>query len=302
MIVRGAFNHLLRPGLRRDFRDSYQEHNEEYPQFLNTDTQDRAEVEATAIAGLPRMVRRDEASPITYMDPVQSDKLTFVDDEYALGFSISQRMMEDDLYDKANQNAKWLGRSARLTQEYRASALLDDAFAGGTFTGLEGEALVSTSHTLINAAGTWSNRLANDTQLSVTGMQAMYDLASQLVDHNGDPVVSMPTRLVINIADEWKAIQITQSEFEPFTSDNQVNAIKRGRSNLNYVVSHYKDQSGKDWFMIDPDLSDAWFLFRVRPEFDDTFDFDTRAAKFMGRQRINVYFFDQRGWFGSNAT
>ncbi|KKL69220.1 hypothetical protein LCGC14_2117180, partial [marine sediment metagenome] len=24
MLVRGAFNHILRPGLRRDFRDAYQ--------------------------------------------------------------------------------------------------------------------------------------------------------------------------------------------------------------------------------------------------------------------------------------
>lgn len=301
MIVRGAFNHLLRPGLRRDFRDSYDSFEEEYSRFLRTGSQDRAEVEATAIAGLPRMTRRGEGEPVTFMDPAQSDKFVFIDDEYSLGFAITQRMMEDDQYDKANQNSKWLGRSARLTQEYRAAALLDDAFAGNSFTGLEGEALCSTSHNLLNAPGTWSNRLANDTQLSVTGVEAMLNLAENTVDHNGDPIQVNPTRMVINIADRWKAIQITQSEFEPFTADNQVNAIRRGAGELDFVVSHYKVQ-GKDWFMQDPDLQDAHFLFRVRPQFDDEMDFRTRAAMFIARQRINVYFFDQRGWLGSNAT
>lgn len=301
MLVRGAFNHLLRPGLRRDFRDEYDSHEEQYPAFLSVGSQDRAEVEATAIAGLPQMVQRGEVEPVTFMDPAMSDKLTFIDDEYALGFSISKRMMEDDLYSKANQNSKWLARSARLTQEYRAAALLDDAFSGSVFTGLEGEALCSTSHSLLNGTGTWSNQLAANTQLSVTGMQAMLDLADNLVDHNGDPIPSMPTRLIINVADRWKAIQITQSEFEPFTSDNQINAIRKGTQSLDFRVNNYKTQ-GKDWFMIDPDLNDAHFLFRVRPEFDDDFDFRTKAALFTARQRINVYFFDQRGWFGSNAT
>lgn len=300
MIVRGAFNHLLRPGLRRDFRDQYDQHEEEYSQFLQTGSQDRAEVEATAMSGLPRMVRRPESEAVTYVDPQMSDKFIFVDDEYALGFIVSQRMMEDDLYNKANQNSRWLGRSARLTQEYRAAALLDDAFTGNTFTGLNGEALCSTSHSLVGATGTWSNRLANDTQLSVTGLQAAFDLAETTVDHNGDPIPINPRRLIINAQDKWKAEQLVKSEFEPFTADNQINAIKSSED-LSYMISHYKTQ-GRDWFIQDPGFHDAHFLWRVRPQFDDTFDFDSRAAKFMARQRINVYFFDQRGWVGSNAT
>ena len=301
MIVRGAFNHLLRPGLRRDFRDSYMAHSEEFSRYLRTGGQDRAEVEATALSGLPRMVLRGEVEPVSFFDPVLSDKFTFVDDEYALGFEISQRMVEDDLYNRANQNAKWLGRSARLTQEYRSAELVDDAFSGTTFTGLQSEALCSTSHTFINASGTWSNRLAADTQFGVTGLQAMFDLAESLQDHNGDPIVTQISRLVLNIADEWVAIKITKSEKEPFTADNQINAIMKKRKNLDFVISHYKTQ-GSDWFGIDPALSDVHFLWRVKPQFWDDSDPKTLAALFMARQRINVYFFDQRGWFGSNPT
>ena len=300
MIVRGAFNHLLRPGLRPDFRDSYQQYPVEYSGYLKTGTQDRAEVEAVTLSGLPRMVVRGEGEPVIYIDPVMGDKVVYIDDEFALGFIVTKRMMEDDLYNKAKQNAKWLGRSARLTQEFLSASLLDDAFVGTVFTGFEGEALCTTAHTFLNAAGTWSNRLATDVQLGITGLQAAFDLHAAHVDQQGDPIVSMPSRLVIDITDEWVAIQLTENPDEAFTTDRNINAFKNraGSRGLSYMVSHYKSQSGS-WFFQDPNLIDMWFLFRVKPEFEDTFDFDTKAAKFSGRQRINVYFFDQRGIVGS---
>lgn len=298
MIVRGAFNHLLRPGLRKDFRDSYNQFPEEYSRILRVGSQDRAHVEAVNLAGLPRQPLRGEAEPITYLDPVQGDKVEYVDSEYALGFQISKKMMEDDLYGKAKQNSKWLGRSTRLTQEYLAAALLDDAFTGAVFTGVNGEALCTTSHVLLNSGATGSNRLATDVQLGITGMQAAYDLAENTVDETGDPIPIMLDTLVINIADVWVAEQIAKSELEPYTADNQINAI-RSRKSYNVVVSHYKTQ-GNDWFLRDSSLSDAHFLFRVRPQFFDSYDEDTLAAKFACRQRINVYFFDWRGWIGSS--
>lgn len=298
MIVRGAFNHLLRPGLRKDFRDSYNQFPEEYSRILKVGGQDRAHVEAVNLAGLPRQPSRGEVEPVTYLDPVQGDKVEYVDTEYALGFQISKRMMEDDLYGKAKQNSKWLGRSTRLTQEYLAAALLDDAFDGNVFTGVNGEVLCETTHTLLNSGATGSNRLATDVQLGVTGLQAAYDLAELTVDETGDPIPIMPDTLVVNVADAWIAEQISKSELEPFTADNQINAI-RSMKNYNVVVSHYKTQ-GNDWFLRDTALSDAHFLFRVRPQFVDSFDDDTWAAKFASRQRINVYFFDWRGWIGSN--
>jgi hypothetical protein len=300
MIVRGAFNHLLRPGLRRDFRDSYTQFPQEYGSFLKVGSQDRAEIEAVTLSGLPRQVARGEVEPITYIDPVMSDKVIFIDDEFALGFQISKRTVEDDQYGKANQNSKWLGRSVRLTQEFAAAELLDDAFDGNVFTGFAGEELCDATHTLLNSASTTSNVIAGAPQLGVTGLQAAFEMAELTVDHQNDPIPVMINKLIISVADEWVAIQLTNGTLEPFTSDNQVNATLKKRPGLSYMVSHYKTQNG-NWFAQDSSLIDSHFLFRVRPQFMDTFDFDTLAAKFASRQRINVYFYDWRGWIGSAA-
>lgn len=302
MIVRGAFNHLLRPGLRTDFRDSYQSFPEEFGMFLTVENLDRAEEERVAISGLGRMVRKTEVGNIAFVDPVQSDRYVYVDDEWALGFMISKRMMEDDQYGRANQSAKWLARSARLTQEYLAGSLLDDAFDGNIYTGLLGEELIATDHGLLNGSGTWSNRVAGNPELSVTGYQAALELFEAQVDHQGDPMPMIGRRLLVDRTNEFMAIQLVKNTNEPFTTDRNVNAALLKAKISDYKLLHYKTADGS-WFIQDPSMIDMKFKFRVRPEFDDAMDGgNTLAAKYWGRQRILAYFFDQRGIIGSDGT
>lgn len=301
MHVRGAFNHLLRPGLREDFRDSYESFAKEWPGFLREGNLDRAELEATTISGLPRQVELGEGEAFTIVDAKLAAKITYTPDQYGLGFSVSKDMMEDDLYGKANQNAKWLGRSANLTQEYKAADLLDDAFTGASFTGFAGERLISATHTLLNSGSTWSNAISGNPQLGILGIQAAFELAEQTVDHQGDPIVMTLNKIICNISEQWMAIQLTQNEKEPFTSDNNINAPMR-KKELSYTVAHYKSQSASDWFVQDSALHDMHFLWRVRPEFPDWYDDATRSSYFASRQKFLVYFYDPRGIIGSNAS
>ncbi len=301
MVVRGAFNHLLRPGLRPDFRDEYLSFEEEYSGFLRTGTLDRAELEATTISGLPRQVQLNEGEAYTILDPELADKITYTDTQYGLGFSISQEMMEDDLYDRANQSARWLARSTRLAQEYRAADWLDDAFDGNTFTGFADESLISATHSLLSSASTWSNSISGNPQLGVLGLQAAFELGEQTVDHQNDPIPVRIDTLVINIAEEWVARQLTMNEHEPFTSDRNINA-SRSKRQLSFQVSHYKDQTGSDWFARDSEIHDAHFLFKVSPQFPDWYEDAVRSAFFASRQRFLVYHYDPRGWIASNAA
>ena len=301
MLVRGAFNHLLRPGLRRDFRDDYQSHSPEKGDYLREGTMDRAEIDLVTLSGLHRQVVRGELESFTIMDPVMSAKITKTYTEYGNGFAVSRRMMKDDLYGKANGSSKWLGRSSFLIQEYKAAELLDDAFAGSTFTGLEGEALISATHNILNSNANFDNLIAGNPQLSILGIQAAFESGENTIDHQGDPAPVHIQKLIINISDEWKAIQITQNKDEPDTADRNINATMRKRQ-LSYKVSHFKDQTGKDWFAQDPSMNDAHFAFRQKPLFEDWFDKATSGAFFASSQGFLVYFYDQRGWIGSDAA
>lgn len=303
MNVQGAFNLLFRSGLRKDFRDEYDRHEAEYPDYLNVGSTTEPEQAATIMTGLSRLFERGDGEGITYEDPKIGPKVIAVDKEFAGGFIISRKTVEDDKYGKANQASKWLAHAARMTYEYRAAGLLDDAFTGTHFKGIDSLPLCHTAHTLLNSETTVANRPSTDVQLSITGLTAIFDLAQHMKDENGDPVRMFPDTIVIgnNAGDFQTALAIWNSALEPFTSDNTDNVIKRRMPKPKMVVSHFK-QSAKSYFLIDSKYNDAHLLVRRAVEFDDTFDFDTDAAKYKTTTRFLIWFVDWKGWFGANPT
>lgn len=305
MNVQGAFNLLFRPGLRSNFLDEWQQYEPEYNQYLRESTTDMPEQSATIIAGLSRLYERGDGEPITYDDAVMGPKVMGIDKEFAGGFMLTRKTVEDDQYSKARQLAKGLAHAAAMTKEYRSAALLDDAFAGATFKGIDNLSLCNTAHTLINSALTVSNALATPVGLSVAGITAMFDLYQNMKDENGDPIKMFPDKLVIgnNAGDYQRALQIFGSDKEPFTAENQDNAIKKRLSLApsSIIMSHYK-ASPKPWFMIDSKYNDTQFVTRRPVEFDDDFDFNTDAALYKCTTRFLIWFVSWRGWAGSNAT
>ena len=303
MIVQGAFNLLFRPGLRADFRDEYLQYVPEYPLFLKTTTTDLPETSATIITGLSRMLERADGEPVSYEDPRMGPKVVILDKEYALGFMISKRTVEDDQYGKANQAAKWLAHAARMTSEYRGAGFLDDAFTGTYYKGIDGLSLCNTAHTVINSSKTFANTPTAPIGFSIAGVTALLDLAQQAIDQNGDPIVVNIDTIVIgnNAGDYQRALQIFNSDHEPFTTENQINAIQMRLPKPRLVISHFK-QSFKSYFMIDSRLNDAMYIVRRPIDFSDTFDFDTDAAKFKATMRFAIGHVDPIGWFGSNPT
>lgn len=303
MLVQGNFNPLFRDGLRDDFRDSYQMYEQDYPNFLKTSTMDGPELKAAVIAGLSRLVELGDGEAITYDNPKMSPVVMGVDKEFGLGFMLTLRTVEDDKYGKANQSAKYLGDAVRMTEEYRAAQLLDDAFTGSTFKTFDNLSLINSAHTLLGSDSTVSNQVSGNTELSVTGITAMQNLAMQLKNENGFPMKCRLTKLIVsNDAGQLnKARQILGSQLEPFTANNQDNALKKEFGSITPVVSIYK-QSSTSYFMIDDQLNDAWFVTRRAPTFDDGFDFNTNAALYKVTTRFMIWAVDWRGWFGSNPS
>lgn len=303
MKVRGAANLLFRGGLRKDFRDEYDRHEPEYPQFLKSGSIDKPEFEAALMTGVSRLLEVGDGEPVTYDSPVVGPKVIAVDREFGLGIAIDRKTIEDDQYGKMRNAAKWLAHAARMTYEYRAAGFLDDAFSGSTYKAYDNVAWCSASHTFINANGTWSNALAPAVALSGTGLQAMEDLFQTLKDHNGDPVQSMFDTIVIgnNAGDYNRFWQLITSDREPFTTENQDNAFKKRHSGVKLVVSRFKTGL-KPWFGIDSKLNDAQLLTRRAVKVEDDMDFNTGAFLTKATCRFMVFGVDPRGWVGSNAT
>src|SRR3990167_1802832 len=250
----------------------------EYTQYLKTGRMDGPEIEALQLTGVRRLLERGDGEEVTFEDPVIGNKVVGVDKEYALG--------------------------TRLTYEYRAAALLDDAFAGATFTGLDGLALCHTAHTLLNpgsGATTTQNRPTTEVGFGLTGINALLDLSELMKDENGDPSPMKVDTVIYNPTQKSKAIQIFGSDLEPFTADNQDNAVKKRLPTIKHVVKRYTTNT-TSYHLVDSRLNDAWVLTRRPVEFSDDFDFKTSAAMYMAAVRFLIWFADHRGWLGSNPS
>jgi hypothetical protein len=128
MLVLGAFNLLYRAGLRPDFLDEIMSYEDEYSQYLKQSTMDGPEISASILVGPPRLFEIGDGEPVPYDVPKMGPKVMGIDKEFALGFALTRKTVEDDQYGKANQSAKWLGHAVNMTKEYRSAQLIDDAF------------------------------------------------------------------------------------------------------------------------------------------------------------------------------
>ena len=304
MEVQGDLALLFRSGLRSDFRDTFNEHVTQYSQYLKVGSMGGPEQEATIIAGLRRLLELGDGEPITYEDIVLGPKVSGVDKEFGLGFTLTRKTVEDDQYSKANQGAKWLAHATQMTYEFRSGALLDDAFAGATFKGIDSKPLCDVAHTAIGDpnAATWANEPTNPIGFSIAGINALLNLQEGTVDHNGDPIITSPDTVIYNPSQITKALQIFGSKLEPFTTDNQDNVIGQTRlAGVRHIVKRFVTNT-THYFLFDSKMNDAHFLLRRKADFKDETDFDTGAAKFKTTTRFLIWFVDPRGWTGSAAT
>jgi hypothetical protein len=220
---------------------------------------------------------------------------------YGLGFRVTLEMMEDDLYNVMKKNTKELSKAARNAREVGFFNMLNNGFTveyGFPKFGTN-EALIAVAHTKLGG-GTGSNRASTDADLSPTSLEAAIIAFESLSDEMDIPVVVKPKLLLCGPQLKMTAREILGSEFRPYTSNNEINALRE--EGLDYMVGHY---------IVDPD---SWFLLAGKGDHDLNFferqavrfqngdDFDTGDAKFKAFQRFSVGAGEWRGIYGSQGA
>ena len=294
---------LARPGLMKDFKDSYEKFPLCYSQYAKVSSTDKPEVFGVTQAGPSRLLQTREGEAVSYMEVVTGPKVGAVDKTYKGGYFITKEAIDDDGYGKLNQGSKWLAEAAQYTKEYTTVGMIDDAFAGTNFKGMDGLSLLNTAHTLINSGTTVANRPATALSLSVAGFTALMDLARKCKNENGDPMVVMPDMLMIanDQGQVNKAHQILESSLEPFTANNQDNPIRRNFKPSKIIVNPYMTNLFH-YFVVDTRLNDLQVLEREKITMSDDYDTERDISKVRARGRWITWFRDWRGWYGSNAS
>lgn len=291
---RTNFASLLQPDLRKVLFEEWDRRPTEYTEVYNVLNSQKSDEIDTKVGGFGLAPEISENDPIPFETAKQDARVTYTHLGYALGFKVTSWMMEDDLYNIMNRLPRKLAISMMQTVETQAAALWNDAFAGATFTGIDGKAMVATNHDRLDG-GTWTNRLAVDADLTKTSLQNLWTLMENTVDDNNLALLIIARKIIVH-PDEWfNALELLNSIQTPDSQDNNVNSLRN--LNLQLVKYHYLTDSDA-WFL-QSDIHEVNFFWRRQMTFSSEDDFDTEASKHKASMRFSNGFTDARGVAGT---
>jgi len=215
----------LLPGLF-DVRGSYDMIPRQWDKVFKTHKSSMAVERSTQMAFVALPYLKEEGAA-TQFDNAAGERFTwaFVHIEVALGYAITRKAIDDNLY-KAQFNPTNLKLQEAFAQfkEIQAANILN---LGTTYNSAQigdGVALFSTSHPY--DGGTWANTSSVPKSLNESTLLAnMTNVRTQFVNERGLRILARARRLVVPPNLEGIAIRLTKTELRPGTADNDVNAI-----------------------------------------------------------------------------
>jgi len=288
----------LLPGLNALFGMEYARYGEEHKEIYETETSERSFEEETKLSGFSAAPVKNEGSAIAYDNGQEVFTARYTHETIALGFSLTEEAIEDNLYDSlSSRYTKALARAMAYTKQTKAAATLNNGF-NAAFPGGDGVSLFNANHPLVSG-GDNSNTPATPADLNETSLEAAVIQIAAWTDERGLLIAAKPRKLIVPPSLQFVATRLLQTELRTATADNDLNALKsNGSIPEGYAVNH---------FLTD---NDAWFLTTDVPNGLKHFvrspmgtsmdgDFDTGNVRYKARERYSFGFSDPLGMFGS---
>jgi hypothetical protein len=282
----------LLPGLNALFGMEYAKYGEEHAEIFESETSDRSFEEETKLSGFSAAPVKNEGAAIEY------DNARYTHETIAMGFSITEEAIEDNLYDSLSARyTKALARAMAYTKQVKAATILNSAFDTGVTYG-DGKALCTTDHPLVSG-GSNSNEPTVAADLNETSLEAAVIQIAGWTDERGLLIAAKPKKLVIPPALQFVATRLLETEGRVGTADNDLNAIRNnGSIPEGYTVNHYLTDTDA-WFLMTDVPNGLKHFVRTPMSTSMDADFDTGNSRYKARERYSFGVSDPLGIFGS---
>ena len=291
----------LLPGLNALFGLEYARYGEEHKEIYETEKSERSFEEETKLSGFSAAPVKNEGQAIAYDNAQEAFTARYNHETIALGFSITEEAVEDNLYDSLSARyTKALARAMAYTKQVKAAAVINNGFTAG-YVGGDGATLFSTQHPLVNG-GYNSNRPATPADLNETSLEAAVIQIAQWTDERGLLIAAKPRKLIVPPSLMFVATRLLETNLRVGTTDNDINALKNnGSIPEGYTVNHFlTDVNG--WYLT-TDVPNGLKHFERSPlENKMDGDFDTGNVRYKSRERYSFGWSDPLGVFGSPGS
>jgi hypothetical protein len=288
----------LLPGLNALFGLEYKRYGEEHQEIYETETSERSFEEETKLSGFSAAPVKNEGSAIAYDNAQEAWTARYTHETIALGFSLTEEAVEDNLYDTLSARyTKALARAMAYTKQVKAANVLNNGF-NSAYQGGDGAALFSANHTLVTG-GVNSNIPSTPADLNETSLEnAVIQIAAR-TDESGLLIAAKPRKLIVPPALQFVATRLLETELRVGTADNDVNALKNnGSIPEGYAINHFLTDNNA-WFLT-TDVPNGMKHF-VRTPLNTSMDgdFDTGNVRYKARERYSFGWSDPLGMYGS---
>ena len=288
----------LLPGLNALFGLEYARYGEEHKEIYETETSERSFEEETKLSGFSAAPVKNEGSAIRYDNAQEAWTARYNHETIALGFSLTEEAIEDNLYDSLSARyTKALARAMSYTKQVKAAAILNNGFSSA-YTGGDGVSLFSTAHPLVSG-GTNSNTPATAADLNETSLEAAVIQIAAWTDERGLLIAAKPKKLIIPPALQFVATRLLETSLRVGTTDNDINAIKNnGSIPEGYAINHFLTDSN-GWYLTTDAPNGMKHFVRTPLSNSMDGDFDTGNVRYKSRERYSFGWSDPLGMFGS---
>ena len=288
----------LLPGLNALFGMEYKTYGEEHKEIYETETSERSFEEETKLAGFSAAPVKNEGAAIAYDNAQEAWTARYNHETIAMGFSITEEAMEDNLYDSLSARyTKSLARAMAYTKQVKAASILNNGF-NASFTYGDGQALFSTAHPLVSG-GTNSNRPATAADLNETSLEAAVIQIAGWTDERGLLIAAKPRKLIVPPQLQFVATRLLETSLRVGTTDNDINALKNnGSIPQGYTKNHFLTDTNA-WFLTTDVPNGLKHFVRVPLATSMDQDFDTGNNRYKARERYSFGVSDPLGMFAS---
>ena len=291
----------LLPGLNALFGMEYSRYGEEHKEIYESETSERSFEEETKLSGFSAAPVKNEGSAIAYDNAQEAWSTRYTHETIALGFSITEEAIEDNLYDSlSSRYTKSLARAMAYTKQVKAAAVLNNGFSS-SYPGGDGVSLFNVSHPLISG-GVNSNTPSTQADLNETSLEAAVIQIAAWTDERGLLIAAKPVKLIVPPNLMFTAKRLLDTELRVSTADNDINALKQmGAIPGGYTVNHYLTDTNA-WFLT-TDVPNGLKHF-VRSPLVNSMDgdFDTGNVRYKARERYSFGWSDPLGLWGSSGS
>jgi hypothetical protein len=291
----------LLPGLNALFGLEYARYGEEHKEIYETESSERSFEEETKLSGFSAAPVKNEGSAIAYDNAQEAWTARYNHETIALGFSLTEEAIEDNLYDSLSARyTKALARAMSYTKQVKAANVLNNGFSA-SYPGGDGKALFATDHPLVGG-GVNSNEPATAADLNETSLENAVIQIAAWTDERGLLIAAKPKKLIVPPALQFVATRLLETELRVGTNDNDINALKNnGSIPEGYTINHFLTDTNA-WFLT-TDVPNGMKHF-VRTPLANSMDgdFDTGNVRYKARERYSFGWSDPLGMYGSQGA